>query len=681
MRHRWSAATTAAVAAGLLVVPAHAVAPSPNRSPAATVRAISPIAGPDRGGNQLTISGTRLSGVTAVRFGSAVSRRITHVSAKLLTVRVPKHAAGAVDVRLVSGRATSARTGRGRYSFTAGAGDLRWGRTRTIDPTRGALIHVSCGTPSFCVAIDSRYPAPARLVRFDPSGAAVSTRAPMRQPDAVACASATYCIAGSAASATEWNGRSWSAVHRLARWSYTEAMACAPQSTLCVLVGNGSSLVRRAGSWHRTALPAAFGDHPLTLSCAAATFCLAIDGTHWARFDGTRWGNARTFRDAPPDADAELSCASASYCLAVDGYWAASWTPSSGWRDLPAAMDQNLARPLCIATNDCLVGGEYGPLLRWDGTTLRRAPAPPAKSLESVATCLPGVGCFFVDDSGHGYEWTAAHTWTHAHDVVPAQGTLIDVSCASTRWCVAVDEDGNELTWTGRRWTPAHRIDRLGRLAAVSCVSRAFCVAVGSNLVMRTAGRWRSPRSVDSRALTDVACPSARFCVAIDAGGRALRWNGHRWSAPTSIGGGPVAVSCASASSCLAVGKGSARWDGHRWHAVANPQHAWLLTGVDCVTATYCTSGGIGGFYVRHDGLWSHVIKPSIGIDEVWLSCASVRLCIGEADIGEGAAAEDYAFDGASIHQHKRYDIDGVPDCVATTCATVDYDTATVGHR
>jgi hypothetical protein len=199
---------------------------------------------------------------------------------------------------------------------------------------------------------------------------------------------------------------------------------------------------------------------------------------------------------------------------------------------------------------------------------------------------------------------------------------------------------------------------------------------------MRTDGRWRSPRSVDSRALADVSCPSARFCMAIDEGGHALRWNGHRWSPPTSVGGGgPLAVSCASASSCLAVGKGSARWDGHRWHAVANPQHAWLLTAVDCVSATYCTSGGIGGFYVRHDGLWSHAIKPSIGIDEVWLSCASVRFCIGEADIGEGAAAEDYAFDGASIHQHKRYDIAGTPDCVARLCATVDYNTATIGRR
>ena len=259
---------------------------------------------------------------------------------------------------------------------------------------------------------------------------------------------------------------------------------------------------------------------------------------------------------------------------------------------------------------------------------------------------------------------------------------MSDVSCASTTWCVAVDGDGNELSWNGRGWARPRRIDRLGPLAAVSCVSRAFCVAVGSAVVMRTNGRWRAPRSDGPRGFADVSCVSARFCVAVDTGGRAVRWNGHQWSAPAVAGGGGLlAVSCASSSSCLAVGKGSARWDGHSWHHVANPPHAWNLTDVDCVSTSYCTSGGIGGFYVRHDGLWSHAVAPSIAIDEVWLSCASSRLCIGEADIAEGAAAEDYAFDGASIHQHKRYDIAGTPDCVAKLCATVDYETATIGRR
>ena len=84
-----SAAVVAVAAGGLLVGPAYAAAPSARASVAA-LKAISPTAGPARGGNQLTISGTGLSGVTAVHFGSAVSKRITHLSATLLECSRPE---------------------------------------------------------------------------------------------------------------------------------------------------------------------------------------------------------------------------------------------------------------------------------------------------------------------------------------------------------------------------------------------------------------------------------------------------------------------------------------------------------------------------------------------------------------------------------------------------------------
>ena len=35
--------------------------------------------------------------------------------------------------------------------------------------------------------------------------------------------------------------------------------------------------------------------------------------------------------------------------------------------------------------------------------------------------------------------------------------------------------------------------------------------------------------------LSSVSCPSASFCVAVDAGGNALTFNGSSWSAPAKI--------------------------------------------------------------------------------------------------------------------------------------------------
>lgn len=680
MRRRLSAA---AGAAAVLLIAAQTAAPAPADSAAPlALRAISPSAGPARGGNQLTIAGTGLFGVTAVRFGATVSRLITHVSSTQLLVRVPEHAVGAVDVRLVAGGRVSARNSHDRYAFSSSPGDLRWGRSRRIDPDRGALSDVSCGTPSFCVAIDSRFPGTSRFVRFDPAGgSAVSTPSPSNSIGQVACASATYCVAGSPRSATEWDGHSWSALHRLASWAFADAMTCAPESDLCVLIGNGTSLVHHADGWHTVTLPAAIGSQSIDLSCPTATFCLATDGKAWTTFDGSTWSAAHHLTNGPSYLEG-LSCASADYCLLAGDYWAAEWRPT-GWTALPTtSTEQVLSNPTCIAAKDCLIDAQYDHLRRWDGSAVRRLPTPPVEAGRSAHACLPGWGCVFVDDAGHQYAWAQTHAWSQARNLVPAQGYLTSVSCASTTWCLAVDDKGNAFTWQGSGWSAPRRIDPFGSLASVACVSRSFCVAVGTHVLVRASGVWRTPATVDTRTLADVSCTSVRFCMAVDDAGRAITWHGHGWSAPVPIGRRQLfAVSCTNSANCFAVGDMSAQWDGRRWHRVANPQHAWELTDVDCVSASYCTSGGIGGIYVRHDGLWSHRIAPTAAIDEVWISCLSARLCVGQVDIAEGTDVENYTFDGASTHQFARYDVGGVPDCLPTMCAEVDYDTATIGRR
>ncbi len=68
------------------------------------------------------------------------------------------------------------------------------------------------------------------------------------------------------------------------------------------------------------------------------------------------------------------------------------------------------------------------------------------------------------------------------------------------------------------------------------------------------------PAAVDpSGGLTSVSCESKSACVAVDAHGRAVTWNGSRWSAPALIdphGSGLTSVSCV-AGGCVAVD-----WDG-----------------------------------------------------------------------------------------------------------------------
>ena len=160
-----------------------------------------------------------------------------------------------------------------------------------------------------------------------------------------------------------------------------------------------------------------------------------------------------------------------------------------------------------------------------------------------------------------------------------------------------------------------------------------------------------------------------------------MLWHGRGWTTPVRVTGIQFdAVSCSGATQCLAVGYKAAAWDGRRWHAVANPKHAWELTDVDCSSPAYCTVGGVRGFYVRHDGLWSLPIRPSDGIEEAWVSCASAHACYGEVDIYEGTDIEDYTLDGAAVHP-RDYRTGGYSSCVPGLCASIEGDTAVIGRR
>ncbi|HEV8065756.1 MAG TPA: hypothetical protein VGP46_13020, partial [Acidimicrobiales bacterium] len=136
-----------------------------------------------------------------------------------------------------------------------------------------------------------------------------------------------------------------------------------------------------------------------------------------------------------------------------------------------------------------------------------------------------------------------------------------------------------------------------GRLGAESCVGVSFCMAVGSSgsnvLVETLNGRsWSvrsSPATADGEAVTPTAvvCTATTDCLVVGydttsdgEGPFASSWNGTTFSnkpLPSRAGsddGSLSAVSCASATSCMAVGSvriGSEEqpaadsWNGSRW--------------------------------------------------------------------------------------------------------------------
>ncbi len=255
-------------------------------------------------------------------------------------------------------------------------------------------------------------------------------------------------------------------------------------------------------------------------------------------------------------------------------------------------------------------------------------------------------------------------------------------------------------------------------LNAVSCTDPANCVAVGdtskAGSYLQFAARWDgtgwtqlpSPSGPSTATgMTAVSCPSDEMCMAVDAQGGMLEWDGSSWQAPSgSIGGVLSAVSCASTVSCVAVGfggltpsLGAGVWNGQAWteHDPAAPPGTVQasLDGVWCISASDCIA--VGGYTTDVHGndtalplaerwngqSWSQlsVPAPSVAVQAINLasiSCAGSGSCVAVGDMNvntddEGVA---YAWDGTSWAAMPQPA--GIPASVscwsASGCATTD---------
>jgi hypothetical protein len=299
----------------------------------------------------------------------------------------------------------------------------------------------------------------------------------------------------------------------------------------------------------------AVGSFPL-ISCVLATDCVGIDGT-----SSLTWGRTIPTR-------------------------VARWNGSS-WKGVGVALPKgtksdDLTAVSCKGAKSCLIVGDYytsanvnaashALALTYNGTSVKATTVPLPKDSTDVA--------------------------------------LTGVSCATTRYCVAVGAaDGNTPafgqagaliiieTWNGAKWTLHTAAASIGSTeqvdpTVVSCATSAFCVLAG--------------QAFGSLAST--------FYVA--------SWNGKKVRAmrPAAVSGtgdgylGPVGVSCATTSSCAVTGAilgddsvslgGTTSfteiWNGKTWQfaRVTWPKGTAvsITMGVSCFAAHTCEVVGMDG--------------------------------------------------------------------------------------
>ncbi len=266
-------------------------------------------------------------------------------------------------------------------------------------------------------------------------------------------------------------------------------------------------------------------------------------------------------------------------------------------------------------------------------------------------SCTSTTNCFAVGYFANGSgkftlveRWNGT-SWAFVSSPNPTGATesyLQGVSCTSTTNCFAVGyaNSSGQVTlverWNGTSWAIVSSPNPTGgtynELQGVSCTSTTNCFAVGSfikdpgafTLVERWNGAsWAivsspNPNGATISGLWGVSCASATSCFAVGfayngSGDLALveRWNGTSWaivSSPNPTGATNsylLGVSCTSTTNCFAVGyfyNGSSyftlveRWNGTSWAIVSSPNSTGatnsLLLGVSCTSTTNCFAVG-----------------------------------------------------------------------------------------
>jgi hypothetical protein len=192
-------------------------------------------------------------------------------------------------------------------------------------------------------------------------------------------------------------------------------------------------------------------------------------------------------------------------------------------------------------------------------------------SCPAVSLCVAGYYQVITDSSSQfssiassANPTGSATDWTVSAGPVD-QGRLPGVSCPTTSFCVAVDDQGSVVTSpnpaNGSDAWKAARIDGHRRLTGVSCPSPSLCVAVDDagralSSIRPAGGSWRSAHIDGGNALTGVSCASISLCVAIDGERNAFVSSnpaGGTWSRVHGIDGDLTGVSCPTSSLCVAV--------------------------------------------------------------------------------------------------------------------------------
>lgn len=354
--------------------------------------------------------------------------------------------------------------------------------------------------------------------------------------NAVSCVTSSYCVAAgrkaSRPSAVAIDGSTTTELHPPGS-PWLDAVSCSGVAVCTAMATDGSFVRYENGTW--TSEPGAFDTNAIVvfsragLACSDDHQCVAAstvyergadvpaaehwsDGATWERDDlSVRPGASTSYLEA-------VRCPIAQQCVTVGA------KPIGG---------------LSVPIADVQVGGS------WRATTL---PVPPGTD----GLVMP----FVAFDCGAPGDCTAVY------DAQLPEGGSSDYAPLVERWA-----DGR---WSAQLLDPPPGLQNLF-ISGVSCPAAGYCVLVGSardgfdahpvaGAMVDGVVRWMAVPAESDAGLRAVSCWRAGDCWAIgrsDSGNTAWRLSGGHWllaGGMAALDGALLALSCSSATRCMAVG-------------------------------------------------------------------------------------------------------------------------------
>lgn len=271
---------------------------------------------------------------------------------------------------------------------------------------------------------------------------------------------------------------------------------------------------------------------------------------------------------------------------------------------------------------------------------------------------------------------------------------LLDISCPSTSFCVAVGEldtivsttnpTGGASSWhivkpTGEantdcheHWRPPCRDPQDRQIGGVSCPSAQLCVAVTGDGYVYSSTNPTGPGDAWQVADTDgsgrdthlfgISCPTASLCVAVSG----ERYTSGKVLTSTNPTGGAAAwtvtqldesldlrgISCGTPTLCVAVAQQgrllvstNPTGGASAWTELGTPGGPGNLQGISCAMTVLCVAGNAGGNLLTSTNptvasTWREADGGS-SVQVTDVSCLASRQCLAVDNNGDVMAATD----------------------------------------